>query len=165
MHVHTQHIGAYFLRKNLVCNFGFRGNTAHNCYCQRVFGQAGWQEFDQNIRHSECEGDRTDVEWGRWFPAAETETECSGMARTMAQEFVRICTLHQMSLGWVNQECGFWRTCKTRENEKLITCRSARHVGMWGNRGIPPLILNLGTMLRWVVRFTPRPIIRLVTGL
>ena len=30
----------------------------------------------------------------------------------------------------------------------------------WGDRGIAPLILNLGTIWRWVVSFTPRPLYR-----
>jgi hypothetical protein len=33
-----------------------------------------------------------------------------------------------------------------------------RHKGVWGNKVIALLILNLGTRLRWEVNFTPQPL-------
>jgi hypothetical protein len=43
---------------------------------------------------------------------------------------------------------------------KLSLCLTERHTmkAYWRNGCIPPCILNLGTRLRWVVRFTPRPV-------
>jgi hypothetical protein len=41
---------------------------------------------------------------------------------------------------------------------KLQSYFSARHVVVWGNRGLDPLVLTLGARWIWVVNFTPMPL-------
>jgi len=48
--------------------------------------------------------------------------------------------------------------CHCSYRDKLWSYFSARHVVLWGKRGIAPLVLTLGTRLIWVVNFTPMPL-------
>jgi hypothetical protein len=49
----------------------------------------------------------------------------------------------------------------TTDKRQSCPCALTEHRAMkayWGNRGIVPRILDLGTRWRWVVSFTPRPL-------
>jgi hypothetical protein len=75
-----------------------------------------------------------------------------------------------MELVYIRQKCDFSYTfnvlfphseiqiIRAMENNsyKVVPVHATRAHG--GNRGIPPLLLNLGDRWRWVVNVTPRPL-------
>jgi hypothetical protein len=62
--------------------------------------------------------------------------------------------------GHCSHHCWNYRVLIFRKFEQRQTksCPYPRHKDMWGNRGIAPLMLILGTRWRWVVNFTPYPL-------
>jgi len=76
----------------------------------------------------------------------------------VATHFVNVSRQHNRT-GWKYvPTCSRFSDVKVRKVMFLGAYSCVFYDGIWGNRGVGPLILNLDTRWRWVVSFRPRPL-------
>jgi hypothetical protein len=78
----------------------------------------------------------------------------------VATHFVNVLREHNPSVFRVKirTHCSRFSDVKVRKIMFLGACTCVFYDGIWRNRGVAPLILNLDTRWRWEVSFRPRPL-------